>query len=107
VPRIGKEYERFAFMSKLRDRTTSHMQRCIDAGALPAEMNVHAAMRMLFASVIGLVALRLSDRLAPWEDPDALVRQSIEVMLAGFQKVPPRGGDAPEGTFHQACRPSR
>ena len=57
--------------------------------------------------VIGLVALRLSDRLAPWEDPDALVRQSIEVMLAGFQKVPPRGGDAPEGTFHQACRPSR
>ncbi len=36
VPRIGREYERFAFMSDLKSRLRAQMQRCIDAGVFPA-----------------------------------------------------------------------
>jgi len=91
VPRIGKEYERFAFMSALKDKTTERMQRCLSTGALPADLNIHSAIRVLFASVIGFAGLRLSDRLAPGENAEALVRQAIDVTLAGFKTSPPAG----------------
>jgi AcrR family transcriptional regulator len=96
VPRISKEYERFAFMSALRDKTVTLMQRSIDTGALPAALHIGTAMRLLFAPIIGLAALRLSNRLAPWEDDEALVQQSIDITLAGFGHHPPHGLDAPE-----------
>ncbi len=107
VPRISKEYERFAFMSKLRDKAITRMQRCIDTGALPGTLHIHAAIRMLFAPVIGFAALRLSNRMAPWEDPDALVRQSIDITLAGFRQLPPVGNDPPAGLVHSPCHSDR
>ncbi len=96
VPKISKEYQRFAFMTTLKDKMTERMQRCIDAGELPQSLHVHTAARILFASVVGLSALRLSHRLAPWEDADNLVSQAIDVMLAGFERHPPAGNDPPD-----------
>ncbi|MEQ1758362.1 MAG: TetR-like C-terminal domain-containing protein [Vicinamibacterales bacterium] len=107
VPRISKEYERFAFMSMMRDKTTERMQRCIDTGALPAEVNIHAAIRLLFAPVLGFAAMRLSNRLAPGEDPDLLVRQSIDVTLVGLRHHPPVGTYRTDGPFHPSCDPGR
>jgi AcrR family transcriptional regulator len=95
VPRISKEYERFAFMSALRDKTIALMQRSMATGALPGQLHIGAAMRLLFAPIIGLATLRLSNRLAPWEDDEALVRQSIDITLAGFVTHPPEGSDPP------------
>lgn len=106
VPRISKEYERFAVMAQVRDTTITRMQRCIDTGALPKTLHIGAAVRLMFAPVIGFATLRLSNRLAPWEDADALVRQSIDVTLAGFQHHPPVGCDPPEG-FSGPCHSSR
>ena len=91
VPRISKEYQRFAFMSELRDKCTKRMQRCMDSGLLPGALNIEAAIRLLFSPIIGLASLRMSNRLAPWEDADALVRQSIDITLAGFQQHPRSG----------------
>jgi len=107
VPRISKEYQRFAFMSQLRERALTRMQRCLDTGALPKALHIHTAVRLLFASVAGLAALRMSNRLAPWEDPDALVRQSIDITLAGFRALPPVGDDPPSGLVHSPCHTDR
>lgn len=107
VPRISKEYQRFAFMSELRKRTIERMQRCLDTGVLPSTLHIDAAVRLLFAPVIGLAALRMSGRLAPWEDPDALARQSIDITLAGFERHPPVGNDLPGGPLDLPCHSDR
>ena len=107
VPRISREYERFAFMSTLRERTITRMQRCLDTGALPDAVHIDTAIRLLFASVIGLASLRLSNRLAPWEDADALVRQAIDITLAGFTYHPPVGSDPPGKSSQSSCHSDR
>ena len=43
------------------------------------------ALRLLLAPVFGLVLLRLSGRLMPHEDADALVRDAIETTIAGLR----------------------
>jgi AcrR family transcriptional regulator len=104
VPRISKEYEGFSFMCELKDTTIARMRRCIETGALPPELDVPAAIRLLFAPVIGLAGLRMSNRLAPGEDADALARQSIDVTLAGFKTSPPTGCTVPGHSADSPCR---
>jgi len=107
VPRISRDYHRFAFMSDLGTTMRSRMQRCLDAGLLPRTVHIDAALRLLFASVIGFAGLRMSNRLTPTEDPDVLVRQAIDIMLAGFERHPPTGSDLPGGPLdlsrHSDC----
>ncbi len=91
VPRPSKASNRFAFMSEVHARAVARMQRCIEAGAMPAATSIDVAVRLLFAPVIGLAALGLTNRLAPWENLDSLVRQAIDVTLAGFERCPPSG----------------
>lgn len=85
VPRIGREYERFAFIAEMKDRIHAQVQRCIDLGQLPASVSAGVALRLLSASVLGLAALRLSNRLSPGEDADALVLDAIDTTVAGLQ----------------------
>ena len=84
VPRIGREYERFAFMSEMRNRILAQVQRCIAEGVFPATVETVVAMRLLFAPVFGIATLRLSGRLAPPEDADALARDAIDTTIAGL-----------------------
>jgi len=84
VPRIGKEYERFAFLSEMRDRLRSLMQRCIDDGIVRSSLDATATFRLVLAPVLGIVVLRLSDRLRPGEDPDVLARAAIDAVIAGL-----------------------
>ena len=65
VPRIGREYEQFAFMSDLKSRLRAHMQRCIDEGVFPASVDADVGLRLLWAPILGIAALRLSERLPP------------------------------------------
>ena len=99
VPRIGREYERFAFMSDLRSRLRAQMQRCIDSGLLPASVDADVGLRLLWAPILGIAALRLSERLAP-EDADRLVLDAIDTTIAGLQAgAPSRARPSP------ACDP--
>ena len=50
VPRIGREYERFAFMSELKSRLRAQVQRCIDEGIFPASVDADVGLRLLWAS---------------------------------------------------------
>jgi AcrR family transcriptional regulator len=89
VPRIGREYERFAFMSEMRNRILAQVQRCIAEGVFPATVEAVVAMRLLFAPIIGIAALRLSERLSPPEDADALAQDAIDTTIAGLRAGAP------------------
>lgn len=85
VPRIARDSEQFAFMLELKDAIRTRMQRCLDAGLFPLPLDVDVALRLVLAPVMGLAMLRLSGRLLPHEDADALVRDAIETTIAGLR----------------------
>jgi AcrR family transcriptional regulator len=99
VPRIGREYERFAFMSELRHRFRAQMRRCIENGVFPDTVQVDVALNLLRAPVLGIAALRLSERLTP-QDADALALDAIETTIAGL-----RAGAPSHARLDSPCEP--
>jgi membrane fusion protein (multidrug efflux system) len=89
VPRVSKEYERFSFIADMRNRARAQVERCIEDGIFPATIDPEVALRLLFAPVIGIAALRVSNRMQPDVDADALVRDAIETTLAGIRAGAP------------------
>src|SRR5688572_5378269 len=85
VPRVSKEYERFSFISEMRGRALAQVRRCVEDGIFPATTDPEVALRLLFAPVIGIAALRVSNRMQPEVDADALVRDAIETTIAGIR----------------------
>ena len=88
VPRIGREYERFAFMCDLKGRLLAQMQRCVDGGIFPTTVGADVALRLIWAPILGIAALRLSERLRP-EDADNLILDAIDTTIAGLQAGAP------------------
>jgi AcrR family transcriptional regulator len=103
VPRIGREYERFAFMSDLKSRLRAQMQRCIDQGIFPARVNADVGLRLIWAPILGIAALRLSERL-PQEDADDLVLDAIDTTIAGLRTGAPSRARASEPPSHSDVR---
>jgi RND family efflux transporter MFP subunit len=89
VPRVGREYERFSIISEIRNRALSQVERCVAEGVFPATTYAEVALRLLFAPILGIAALRVSNRTTP-EDADALVRDAIETTIAGIRAGAPR-----------------
>jgi len=85
VPRISKEYERFAFTREMKGQIRAELQACIDAGDLPQTLEPSVAMRMLTVGLLGLSVLKMSDRLAPGEDADLIASDVLDVVFAGLK----------------------
>jgi AcrR family transcriptional regulator len=85
VPRISREYERFAFVQETKRHLVDELERGIQAGVFPASLNPAAAVRLLMVGLLGLAVLCLSERLGPLEDPDALASDILDTTLAGLQ----------------------
>ena len=85
VPRISREYERFAFARSRKQSILEALQACIDEGALPKTLNTAVAMRALMVGILGVAVLRLSDRLGPGEDADLLATDVLNLTLAGLR----------------------
>ena len=85
VPRISREYERFAFMRSRKQNILEALQACVDEGALPKTLNTSVAMRALMVGIVGVAVLRLSDRLGPEEDADLLAADVLNLTLAGLR----------------------
>ena len=85
VPRISREYERFAFVRTRKKEIAAEIDACIASGDLPASTNSSVAMRVLTAGLIGIATLRLTERLAPTENADDLARDILNVTLAGLR----------------------
>ena len=88
VPRISREHERFAFARETKQALINHVEAAVVAGVLPATVPPRVMFRILTSALIGIAVTRLSDRLTPGEDADALARDVIEVTLAGLRSVP-------------------
>ena len=98
VPRISREYERFAFAREMKGNIAKDIAACVDAGLFPRSLDPAAAMRTLMIGVIGVAVLRLSDRLAPGENADALAADMLNLTVAGLQSgVPLHSVAAPGG----------
>lgn len=85
VPRISREYERFAFAREMKGHIAEEIQACIDSGVLPPSTTPVVAMRVLMVGLLGVAVMRLSERLAPGENADQLAADVLNVTLAGLQ----------------------
>jgi AcrR family transcriptional regulator len=85
MPRISRDWERFSSMRDLRHEIELEIQQCIDDGVFPSTDSPPAIFRILWTGMYGAAVFRLSHRLAPEEDGDALARDVLEVTLAGLQ----------------------
>jgi hypothetical protein len=85
VPRIGREYERFAFVRETKRHLVAEIVRGIEAGVFPATLNPAVAVRLLTVGVLGVAVLSRSERLSPGEDPECLASDIIATILAGLQ----------------------
>jgi len=90
VPRVSREYERFAFISEMRSRALARVERCIAEGLFPDTTYGEVALRLLWAPVVGFAALRLSHRIPDGVELDPLVRDAIETTIAGIRAGAPR-----------------
>jgi AcrR family transcriptional regulator len=96
VPRISREYERFAFAREMKAHLMSEFQRCIDEGALRPDLDPSVALRLLMTGLLGVAVMRLSDRLAPEENAEDLARDVLDLTIAGLQAgVPLRSHSYP------------
>jgi AcrR family transcriptional regulator len=108
VPRISREYERFAFAREMKQSFLSHAEAAIRSGAFPSSITPEAMLRIVCSALIGVAVLRVSDRLAPGEDADALARDVLDVTLAGLHAARPRPSsadcmvDTPTPSFNDA-----
>jgi AcrR family transcriptional regulator len=84
VPRISRDWQRFGFVREMKARLERRIERCVDAGLLPAPTPPDAAFRVLAAAMHGPAVLNLCDRVQPGEDVDALARDVLESALAGL-----------------------
>jgi AcrR family transcriptional regulator len=85
VPRIGAHYHHVQVLIALKQRIAAMFERCIGAGLLPPGTDAMSAFRVLSAAMVGAAGVRLFNRLAPGEDSDALVHDTIEVVLGGLR----------------------
>src|SRR5439155_8390289 len=85
VPRISREYGRFAFARECKRQIVQRVQACIDGGELPKSLDAFIAMRALLVGLLGIAVLRLGDRLSPEEDPDLLAADVLDLTLAGLR----------------------
>lgn len=85
VPRISREYERFAFMRSRKQELVDLIEASIASGELPVATPASAVFRVLTAGLLGIATLRLSERLAPGENADDLAHDVLAVTIAGLR----------------------
>jgi AcrR family transcriptional regulator len=99
VPRISREYERFAFAREMKQQILEELRACIDAGDLPRSVDPLTAMRALMVGMLGVALLNLSERLMPGENADLLATDVLNLTLAGLRSdvalQSPGGADCP------------
>lgn len=85
VPRISRDWERFSSMRDLRNEIEQDIQLCIDEGMFPGVDSPRVVFRLLWTAAYGVAVFRLSHRLAPGEDSDALAHDLLDATIAGLR----------------------
>jgi AcrR family transcriptional regulator len=98
VPRISREYEGFAWVRKAKTQVHADLQECIATGVFPNNVVPSVAFRLLTVGLLGVASMRLSDRLGPGEDADAIAAGMLDTLIAGL-----RAGAAPSSIVVKEC----
>ncbi|HEV3215758.1 MAG TPA: TetR/AcrR family transcriptional regulator [Vicinamibacterales bacterium] len=85
APRISRDWERFSFVRDLRHNIEHQIQRCVDEGMFRAAGSAASIFRIVSTAMYGAAVFRLSHRLTPGEDADALAQDLLDATLAGLQ----------------------
>lgn len=85
VPRISRDWERFGFVRESKRTCAAIIQRCLDEGRFPGAHEPSAIFRVLMTAMHGAAVFRLTNRLPPGENADALARDILEATLAGLR----------------------
>lgn len=85
VPRIGRDWQRFAFVTQMIGEVCAVIQRAIDAGVFPKGTDPDVAFHILWGAMHGATTVALCERLAPDEDPELLARDVLEAAIAGLR----------------------
>lgn len=88
MPRISREYERFAFARQGKQRLLAWIREAADQGTLPASIAPDVMLQIASSAVIGVAVLRLSNRLPSNDAADALASDMLDVVLAGLAAAP-------------------
>src|SRR5436189_1666461 len=81
VPRISREYERFAFAREIKQHLIAQVQQCIDEGVFRPDLKPAVAFRLLTMGILGVAVMRLSDRLGPDENADDLAKDVLDITI--------------------------
>jgi AcrR family transcriptional regulator len=84
VPSLAQDIERFEFFQHTTARGEAAIRALVDRGTFQNTIDPAAALHVLWAALIGPAALAVGKRLGPGENPDALARDILESVLAGF-----------------------
>jgi AcrR family transcriptional regulator len=88
VPRISRDWEQLTAMRELRQDIEHDIQQCIDQGLFPGIDSAGVVFRILWTAVYGAAVFRLSHRLHPGEDADALAHDLLTCTIAGLRAGP-------------------
>lgn len=89
MPRISREYERFAFAREGKQRLLTWIREAVDEGTLPASIAPDVMLQIVSSAVVGVAVLRLSGRLSSNDAADTLASDMLDVALAGLAAAPP------------------
>ena len=78
VPAITEQWQGFDLLQQMLAHVAARIQRAIDAGRLPVDLNPQVALHVLWAALTGPAVLGCTCRLAPGEDCDALARDVLD-----------------------------
>jgi AcrR family transcriptional regulator len=102
VPQITEQWTGMAFVHQMLAFAAVRIQRCIDAGVFAPGTDAMVAMHLIWGALTGPAVIGSGCRLAPGEDPDALARDVLELIITGlaagcrttFQPCSPHSADS-------------
>jgi hypothetical protein len=84
VPQITEQWSGMALVHEMLAFAAARIQRCIDERIF-APGDAMVAMHIMWAALTGPSVIGSGCRLAPGEDPDALARDVLELVIAGLK----------------------
>ena len=85
VPQITEQWAGLALVHEMLAFAVGRVQRCIDEHVFPRTTNAEVAMHLIWGALTGPAVIGRGCRLAPGEDPDALARDVLAVVIAGLK----------------------
>jgi AcrR family transcriptional regulator len=84
VPSLSQDFQRFEFFQQTTAAAEADIGACIERGQFSRQLDPAAALHVLWVGMLGAATIGLAQRLAPGEDADALARDVLDAILAGF-----------------------